>query len=167
VARVPVILVPLRLPAVTAPVTAKEDKVPTLVSELDTTEVPRAVAVKTLTLPMRYAVPVLTTWLECRLATATLPVTSRVPKVPTLVMLGWAAVWSVPTKLVPDSVVPVTFPAATLPVTAKEDNVPTLVMLGWAAVARVPVILVPLRLPAVTAPVTAKDDNVPTLVMLG
>jgi hypothetical protein len=58
------------------------------------------------------------------------PVTFSEVKFPTLVMLGWAAVWSVPTRFVPVMVVPLTFPAVTLPVTARLDNVPTLVMLG-------------------------------------
>ena len=57
------------------------------------------------------------------------PVTFSEDKVPTLVMLGCAAVCSVPTKFVPVRVVPLTFPAATLPVTLREDNVPTLVKL--------------------------------------
>jgi hypothetical protein len=57
------------------------------------------------------------------------PVTFSEDKFPTLVMLGWAAVWSVPSRKVPDSLVPLTLPAVTFPVTLREDNVPTLVKL--------------------------------------
>jgi hypothetical protein len=161
VARVPVILVPLRLPAVTAPVTAKEDNVPTLVSEMDTTEVPRAVDVKTLTLPMRYAVPVLTTWLEWRLATETLPVTPRVPKVPTLVILGCAAVANVPMSDVAD-----TFPLAVRFVTFKFPEMSsapyeTAPEEGFTKIT-FPVVaaLNPVKL---TPPATFREDNVSTI----
>ena len=57
-----------------------------------------------------------------------LPVTFRLPNVPTEVMLVCAAVVSVPTMLVPDRL-----PAVMLPVTARLVNVPTLVILPCVA----------------------------------
>lgn len=68
----------------------------------------------------------------------TFPVTVKEDNVLTVVISGWAVVRTVPTRLVPDSVVPLTFPAATLPVTVRNPIVPTVVMLGCAAVCSVP-----------------------------
>ena len=67
-------------------------------------------------------------------------------------ILGWAAVVSVPARLAP----------VTVPVTFKLPRVPTEVILGWAAV-----VSVPARLAPVTVPVTFKLERVPTLVTLG
>ena len=86
----------------------------------------------------------------------TFPVTFSEDKFPTLVMLGWAAVWIVPSRKVPDSLVPLTFPAATFPVTFREDRVPTLVMLGWALVANVPASDVAMMFPLAVRFVTLK-----------
>jgi hypothetical protein len=57
----------------------------------------------------------------------------REDRVPTLVMLGWAAVVRVPEREVAETV-----PDEVISPELREDRVPTLVMLGWAAVVRVP-----------------------------
>ena len=170
---------------VTFPVTVKEDKLPTLVilgcaavcsvpvrDVADT--VPLAVRLVTFKFPDMSSGPYDTapeeafTYMTFPVVAAlnpvrlTPPATFREDSVPTAVMFGWAAVRIVPTMLVPDSVVPLTFPAATFAVTVRDPRVPTLVMLVWAAVCRVPV-----RVDAVTPAVMARDDKVPTLVMLG
>jgi hypothetical protein len=109
------------------------------------------------------------------LPAATFPVTDRLESVPTLVMLGWAAVWSVPlTVAAVMAVAEMAFvdrlPAATFPDTARDESVPTDVMLGWLAVWRVPTKLVPvmvlaLTLPAVTLPVIEAFDEMLTLAV--
>ena len=76
-----------------------------------------------------------------------LPVTAKLVKVPTLVILVCAAVLSVPA--IP---VALTLPPEILPVTAKLVKVPTLVMLGCAAVVTVPAV--------VAAPVSAPTNDV-------
>jgi hypothetical protein len=113
---------------------------------------------------MRYAVPVLTTWLECRLATETLPLTFRLLKVPTLVILGCAAVANVPMSDVAD-----TFPLAlrfkifkfpemsSAPYeTAPEEGFTKITFPVVAA-------LNPVKL---TPPATFREDNVPRVVRL-
>ena len=65
-----------------------------------------------------------------------LPVTAKLPSVPTEVMLVCAAVVSVPTMLVPDRL-----PLVMLPVTAKLVSVPTEVILPCAAVVTVPAVV--------------------------
>ena len=108
-------------------------------------------------------------------------VTVKFPNVPTLVMLGWAFVPSVPTKFAP--VLPIVAALiadpVNVPLTVKLVNVPMLVMLGWLAVVIVPTRFAPV-FPIVAAfitfasmvgtisdPVTERLVNVPTLVILG
>ena len=101
------------------------------------------------------------------LPAVTLDVTVKLPKVPTDVILGCAAVVNVPVKLVAlTNVAPVKFPAPIVPVTANEVSVPTLVILGCALVVTVPaVVAVPALVENVafaTVPVTLApviDDN--------
>ena len=104
-----------------------------------------------------------------------LPVTLKLPNVPTEVTLGCAAVVSVPTILVP-----LKLPDVMLPVTLKLPNVPTEVTLVCAAVDNVPVnvvavtvaapklptlaLPVALSVPAILAPVVVATN---TLVPLG
>ena len=85
------------------------------------------------------------------------PLTDRLVKVPTAVILGCVAVLMVPAMVVPAMVVPDKLPPVILPDTANDVNVPSDVTLGCAAVAKVPVI----------APDTDSAVNVPTEVMLG
>ena len=75
------------------------------------------------------------------------PVTASDVNVPTLVILVWAAVVTVPTMLVP-----LKLPPVILPVTAKLVNVPTEVILACAAVVTVPAV--------VAAPVNAPTNVV-------
>ena len=65
-----------------------------------------------------------------------LPVTAKLPNVPTEVMLVCAAVVNVPTILVP-----LKLPLVILPVTAKLVRVPTEVILPCAAVVTVPAVV--------------------------
>ena len=114
---------------------------------------------------------------------ATLAVTAKLPRVPTLVMLVCAAVVSVPTMLVP-----LKLPPVILPVTFKLVNVPTLVILPCAAVVTVPAVVadvadgtvpvtlapvildspdpMPLMLAPVILPVELNEVNIPTEVIL-
>ena len=85
------------------------------------------------------------------------PLTDRLVKVPTEVILGCAAVLMVPARLLPTMVVPLRLPPVILPDTANDVRMPNDVTLGCAAVANVPVI----------APDTDSAVNVPTEVMLG
>ena len=85
-------------------------------------------------------------------AALALPVTLRLPSVPTLVMLVWLAVCSVPVIVLAD--IPL--------VTFSDPNVPTLVMLVWLAVCIVPVSVLP-ELPIEPA-FTVGADIVPWLV---
>ena len=74
--------------------------------------------------------------------------TPNAVNVPTLVMLGCAAVVNVPvTKFAVTRLPPAMFPALILPLTINPVNVPTLVMLGCAAVVSVPVNRLPLTVP--------------------
>ena len=126
--------------------------------------------------------PALTVPAVAMLPPVTVPVTLKLLRVPTDVMLGCALVYTVPaTRALPTCPVtlppvielkpeplPLTFPASTLPVTLTELSVPTLVMLGCAAVLSVPatvvnVPLVPLRLPPVILPVALTVPAVATL----
>jgi hypothetical protein len=102
------------------------------------------------------------------------PVTVRLDNVPTLVMLGCAAVVTVPAvvAVVAD---PVMLPVMVL-VTVNPVNVPTDVILGCAAVVTVPAVTAvvaepadpadPVMLPVMVL-VTVNPVNVPTDVMLG
>ena len=78
--------------------------------------------------------------LVCKFNERTLPLISKLPPVdklprtdscvssPTLVILGCAAVTTVPLRLLKSPVVPLTLPADALPVTDKAVSVPTAVM---------------------------------------
>ena len=79
---------------------------------------------------------------------ATSPLTLRDESAPTLVMLGWAAVVSVPSMLVA-----VRFPTAALPLTDSVDSVPTEVILGCSAVVSSPEMLSAVRFDTVKLPV--------------
>ena len=81
-----------------------------------------------------------------------LPVTSNDPSVPTEVILGCAAVVSVPVNNEPE----------TVPVTSNDVSVPTEVILGCAAVVSVPVINVPDMLPPEILPVA---ETVPAVLI--
>jgi len=76
------------------------------------------------------------------------PDTVSVVRVPTLVILGWEAVWSVPARV--------------LAVTCPETPIPPVTT-------RVPVDVVPEAVPAVSvvAPDTVREVSVPRLVTLG
>ena len=165
---------PIKLLAVTFPVTLRDVNVPTLVTLGCAAVV--SVPVKKLALTK---LPPLT------LPAVIFPVTPNPVKVPTDVTLGCAAVVRVPVKkLAVTKLPPATLPPVMFPVTASDVNVPTDVTLGCAAVVSVPVTLVPLKLPPVMLPVavitpavpifppvmfpvTASNVNVPTLVILG
>jgi hypothetical protein len=123
-----------------------------------------------------------------------LPVTAKLDRVPTDVMLGCAAVVTVPAvvALVAVPADPLTDPVI-VAVTVNALNVPTEVMLGCAAVVTVPAVVaevalgtvpvtfapvselrpapepkcVAITFPEVTLPVTLKLLSVPTLVILG
>ena len=85
-----------------------------------------------------------------KLPTVTVPLTVKLPSVPTFVINGW----------LPVAIVPVIFPP-----TARLPNVPIAVILGWLAVCNVPstvlnVPLAPLTLPVVTLPAIANAFGV-------
>jgi len=154
-------------PAVILPVTVKAVRLPRLVmlfkvpSDNVPLKVPPVIVPGTVKLPIVAVVAL-------RLPASTVPLTVKLPKVPRLVILGCAAVVSVPPNVVPviapftDRLVkPVRFaivavvvliePAVILPVTVKAVRLPRLVMLFNA-----PSDSVPLKVPPVIVPGTVK-----------
>ena len=75
------------------------------------------------------------------------PLTDNPDNMPTLVMLGCAAVVSVPVTVVNTPPVAPILPTLLLPLTLKLVNVPVLVMFGWAPVVSVPVNKLPETFP--------------------
>ena len=103
--------------------------------------------------------------------TVTLPVTFKLPRVPTCVIFVCNGSNSKPATPAPDMFpVTTTLPIVTLPVTSKLSSVPTAVIFVWLPVSKVPAMLVntpvaPDTLPVVTLPVTSKLSSVPTAVI--
>jgi hypothetical protein len=114
-------------------------------------------------LPEVCSVPVLVSPAVTRLPPVMLPVALRLLSVPTEVMLGCAAVVTVPAVVAePDTVI------VYVPLSLAAFNVPELILVALSDVTLAPDPLsVPIKLPAVALPVTAKAVSVPTEVMLG
>ena len=101
-----------------------------------------------------------------------LPLTAKLVSVPTLVMLGCAAVVNEPATVVNTPAAAPILPTFALAVTLKLANVPVLVIFGWAAVVNEPATVVntpPVApmLPTFALPETDTLANVPVLVILG
>ena len=97
------------------------------------------------------------------------PATASPLRVPTEVMLGCTGVVMVPIRLPPGvpTVVAVTVPANRVLVTTRLAKVPISVMLGCDPTLSVPLMMPAVTVPAVTVPVQFKEDKVPTEVILG
>ena len=147
-------VVALTLPASTLPVTSKLVKVPTLViygcafvSTVPVKLIKLAIPVTVRLDVVKFAVAVIFSTANAdpapplsitRPPTVAIPVTTRLPRLPTVVMFGCDAVCNVPVTFVNAPVVPLTLPVLTLPVTDSAVSVPTLVMCGCALVSAVP-----------------------------